>query len=61
MRERVGGSVPALIRKEHEQRVVETRQALGEQPFNAAWAAGKTLPMEQVIEFALAGVPEGVT
>jgi len=59
MRERIGGSIPALIRKEHEGRVAETRQALGEDRFKTAWAAGRTLPAEQAIELALASVPVG--
>jgi hypothetical protein len=59
MRERIGGSVPALLRKEHEQRVAETLQTLGDDQFKAAWAAGRAMPAEQAIEFALTSVPEG--
>ena len=59
MRERVGGSIPALIRKEHEGRVVETRQALGDIRFKTAWDAGRAMTAELAIEFALASVPEG--
>jgi tetratricopeptide (TPR) repeat protein len=59
MRERLGGSVPALIRAEHDARVAETRRALGEDRFKTAWDAGRAMPAEQAIEFALASVPEG--
>jgi hypothetical protein len=58
MRERLGATVPGLLRKEHDARVAQTRQALGEDAFAAAWAQGRMMSADEAIAYALAGAPE---
>jgi predicted ATPase/DNA-binding SARP family transcriptional activator/Tfp pilus assembly protein PilF len=43
----------AKERAEHDQAVAATRAALGEEAFTAAWEEGKTMTLEQAVEFAL--------
>ena len=41
-----------------EKRLDSLREALGEDAFNAAWDAGRAMPWEQAVDYALAG-PDG--
>jgi hypothetical protein len=54
LREAIGIPLPPVERAEHERRVAAVRAALGEETFTAAWAVGRTLPLEQAIAEALA-------
>jgi hypothetical protein len=42
--------------EDHDRVVAATRTALGETAFAAAWAAGRTLPVEEAVNEALARV-----
>jgi uncharacterized protein HemY len=52
LRVSINASVPPLERKDHEEGVVAARDALGEEAFAAAWAAGKAMALEQAIAYA---------
>ena len=62
LREAIGAPVPPFYRAEYEQEVALTRRALAADVFAAAWAAGRALPLAQVVEEALAPTerPAGV-
>jgi predicted ATPase/DNA-binding CsgD family transcriptional regulator len=53
MRERSGAVSSVIWRAEHERNVAATRASLGEDPFTAAWAAGRALSMDAAIAEAL--------
>jgi tetratricopeptide (TPR) repeat protein len=53
LRERIGAPLPPANRPEHEQMVAALDTALGPD-FSAAWQTGATLPLEQVVDAALA-------
>jgi non-specific serine/threonine protein kinase len=53
VRERSGATSLPLWRAERERNVAATRASLGEEAFTAAWAAGRSLTVEQAIEEAL--------
>ena len=53
LRETVGASIPAWIRGEYDRQVAVTSSALGEAVFKAAWAAGREMPLEQAVDYAL--------
>jgi hypothetical protein len=46
-------------RPEYDQHLTSVREHLGEAAFAAAWAEGRTLTMEQAIEFALEVATDG--
>ena len=60
LREEVGTAVHAGLRHAHAATVLAARTALGEAAFEAAWAAGRALPIEAAIAEALAMSEEGV-
>jgi DNA-binding NarL/FixJ family response regulator len=49
LRETTGVPLPAIWLPDYEHSVAAARAALGEQAFSAHWAAGRTLPLEQVL------------
>jgi hypothetical protein len=44
--------MPLRMRREHDA-AVAARAALGEEAFAAAWAAGRTMPLQQAVDYAL--------
>jgi tetratricopeptide (TPR) repeat protein len=54
LREAMGVALPLSRRVEWEESVAAARAALGEQRFAAAWAEGRTAPLEQTLEYACA-------
>jgi DNA-binding CsgD family transcriptional regulator len=59
LREVIGVPLPPYHRSEYEREVAVTREALGEQAFADAYAAGRALPVEEAVAEALAGtMPE---
>ena len=59
LREAVGTPVPPAERPMHERAVEAARSPLGEERFAAAWAAGRSLTLEEAIAEAEALVPAG--
>lgn len=55
LREAIRASVPPLLRNEYDQKVEAASRGLGEAVFKATWAAGRAMPFEQAVEFALTG------
>ncbi|MBC8136075.1 MAG: tetratricopeptide repeat protein [Fibrella sp.] len=55
LREVIGAPLPPSERADYEQKVSEARATLGVEPFAESWAEGRTLTMEQAIEFATGG------
>ncbi|MGH2372304.1 MAG: ATP-binding protein, partial [bacterium] len=51
-REAIGTPLPPAERLEHERTVLDARRVLGESAFTSAWNQGRTLPMEQLIQYA---------
>jgi predicted ATPase/DNA-binding XRE family transcriptional regulator len=49
LREYMGWPLPPAKRAEHERTVAATREALGEEAFDAAWIRGHSLPLEEAI------------
>lgn len=45
--------LPLAERPAHERELAALRTTLGVQPFGAAWAEGRALPLEQAIAYAL--------
>ncbi len=60
LREEVGTAIYAGLRHAHAASVSAARTALGEEAFEAAWMAGRALPIEAAIAEALAMSEEGV-
>jgi DNA-binding NarL/FixJ family response regulator len=59
LREAIGIPLPPYHRPEYEREVAVTREALGEDRFAAAYAAGRALSIDEAVAEALAGtVPE---
>jgi tetratricopeptide (TPR) repeat protein len=54
LREESGVPVPASEREDQDRAVAATRTTLGDTAFAAAWAAGRTLLMEEAVNEALA-------
>jgi non-specific serine/threonine protein kinase len=54
LREAIGVSLMPPDRVEHDRGVAEARLALGEAAYQAAWAAGRALPLGEAIDEALA-------
>jgi hypothetical protein len=55
LRARIGVPVAPVDRADYECNLAATRAALGETAFDAAWAAGQALPLDQAIAEAVAG------
>jgi tetratricopeptide (TPR) repeat protein len=53
LRERLGASLPPIGRRSHDRAVAAVRATLGEAAFEAAWAAGRSLSLDQAIAEAL--------
>jgi predicted ATPase/DNA-binding SARP family transcriptional activator len=51
--ETLGAQPPVAVLAEYERTISEGRAALGEAAFAAAWAAGRTMSLEQAVAFAL--------
>jgi hypothetical protein len=54
LRETFGLRRPPADQVEHERRVASAKVALGETGFEATWAEGRAMTLEQAIEYALA-------
>jgi tetratricopeptide (TPR) repeat protein len=54
LRETFGPRRPPADQVEHERRVASAKVALGETVFEATWAEGRAMTLEQAIEYALA-------
>jgi predicted ATPase/DNA-binding CsgD family transcriptional regulator len=50
LRETIGSSLPPTFRLSYERTMAAARTQLGEEAFAAAWAEGRTMPLEQLIE-----------
>jgi tetratricopeptide (TPR) repeat protein len=55
LRERIAAPVAPVNRAEYEQSLAAARAVLDETAFDAAWAAGQALPLDQAIAEAMAG------
>jgi predicted ATPase/class 3 adenylate cyclase len=53
LREAMGTPIPPVYHADYERAVAAARVKLGEEAFAAAWAEGRTTPVEQVIDEAL--------
>jgi predicted ATPase/class 3 adenylate cyclase len=53
LREAIGSPRPAREREEYAEQVAVARAALGDAAFAAAWEAGRALPWEQAVAYAL--------
>jgi tetratricopeptide (TPR) repeat protein len=53
LREAIGAPMPPVYRSDHERAVAAARAQLGERAFSQAWARGRTMPLEQVINEVL--------
>jgi predicted ATPase/class 3 adenylate cyclase len=58
LREKAHSPMTDHERIEYDQAVARVRALLNESEFNSLWAEGRTLPMEQAIEYALSGMAE---
>ena len=58
LRERIGSPMPPYAQHTFETQVLSARRNFGEEPFNAAWAQGQTMPLDQVIALALEPHPQ---
>ena len=54
LREAIGAPIPPFYRSEYEREVAITRRVLPANVFANAWAAGRALPLDQVVAEALA-------
>lgn len=60
LREAMGASLPPYMQAGYQRKVAAARDSLGETPFESAWEQGRTLTVEEAIDYALkAGEPEG--
>ena len=53
LRKEIGVPLPLTEREEYERKITGARQALGEEAFSVAWAAGAAMTLEQAMEYAL--------
>jgi ATP/maltotriose-dependent transcriptional regulator MalT len=49
LRETIGAPIPPVFRPTYERSVTAARAQLGEKPFAAAWAQGRTMTLEQAV------------
>ncbi len=54
LRDEIGAALPPRDRDRHADQVAAARASLGPDPFAAAWAAGRALPLEDALEEAAA-------
>jgi tetratricopeptide (TPR) repeat protein len=54
LREATGASIPPYFREEYERQTAAVAEVLGETVFKTAWTAGRAMPLEQALDFALA-------
>jgi predicted ATPase/class 3 adenylate cyclase len=59
LREAIGLPLPAAKRDEQETRIGALREALGEEAFSAAWAAGRAMSLEDAVAVALEDGSDG--
>jgi hypothetical protein len=52
-RERRGMVLPPVDQPHHERALLSAREALGQEAFSAAWAAGEALTLEEAVDVAL--------
>lgn len=55
LRERAGAAAAARDRAKFERDVAAVRATLGPPAFDAAWAEGRAMPLDQAIAYALRG------
>jgi non-specific serine/threonine protein kinase len=60
LRESIGAPVHPVDRADHERTVAMAQVALGMQAFEASWRAGQSMTIDEVIEHAVAAVPENL-
>jgi tetratricopeptide (TPR) repeat protein len=51
--ETLGARLPVAVREEYERTVAEGRATLGEPAFEAAWAEGRAMSLDQAVAYAL--------
>ncbi len=54
-----GACIPLVDRADHDDIVATARAQIDEASFEAAWAAGRAMPLEQAIAYALEDAPSG--
>jgi predicted ATPase/class 3 adenylate cyclase len=54
LREAAGSTIPAYFKEEYDRQTAATAEVLGQAEFQAAWAAGRAMPPDAAIDFALA-------
>lgn len=59
LRESMGAPLPPVNKAEYDETVAAVRDKLGEQAYQAAWAQGRTMTLEQAIAYALEEKPTG--
>ena len=55
LREAVGAPLPPVDRPDHDHKVAAARAQLDEAVWKTAWAEGKAMILEDVVEYALEG------
>jgi non-specific serine/threonine protein kinase len=55
LRSQLGTVVHPADRREHEDAIVRTREAIGDDAFRAAWSTGANMSMDEAVAFALDG------
>jgi hypothetical protein len=53
LRDSAASELPPVEKEQVEAGVAEVRTALGEEAFAVAWAAGRALPTEQAVAYAI--------
>ena len=53
LREEMGATLTPIVREDHDHASNEARSALGEEAFEAAYSAGRAMPFEEYIPYAL--------
>jgi len=53
LRESVGAEVDPPDRAERDQTIASLRQSLSDAQFNAAWAVGRTMPLDEAVAYAM--------
>src|SRR5207249_11940763 len=56
LHEVIGAPLPPVWQEDFEQRLESVRETMSAEAFGAAWAAGRTLTLDQAVDFALAAV-----
>ena len=59
LRETIGSPLPAEDRAYYEEAVADVHTIPGEASFEAAWAEGRAMPLEQAVAYALEEPPAG--